>query len=227
MGYDMFTDTYEWGEQIKKKYASMIVQARTDPKYAMDNQYDKRKVCELRISVHTYTFVSYRNHFNSSNDFILLIYAQVFVKIIDEWSLRLKQNFKFIYESKRSPPQDFLAPILASRWRKEVMSLTQLPAKVAFLDLDGPVFIPGMPKALFNESRRFLWEKDYPVPLAVFENLVWISYIERVKARAALTAAANANAAGADVSGLVSFFSSFGDVTQQSYRYVYVSFLFD
>lgn len=47
MGYDMFTDTYEWGEQLKRKYASMIVQARTDPKYAMDNQYNKRKVCRL------------------------------------------------------------------------------------------------------------------------------------------------------------------------------------
>ena len=153
--------------------------------------------------------------------FYVHTHTQVFVKIIDEWSLRLKQNFKFIYESKRSPPQDFLVPILASRWRKEVMSLTQLPAKVAFLDLDGPVFVPGLPKALFNESRRFLWEKDYPVPLAVFENLVWISYIERVKERAALThspAAAAGHAAADSVTGLVSFFSSFGDVTQQSYR---------
>ena len=68
MGYDMFLNTKDWGEQIKTKYASMVVQARTDAKLAMDSQYDKRRV---------------------------------FVRIIDEWMLRIKQSFKFIYESKR------------------------------------------------------------------------------------------------------------------------------
>lgn len=76
------------------------------------------------------------------------------------------------------------------------------------------MFIPGQPKALFNESRRYLWEKDYPVPLALFETLVWVNYIERVKARAALTSPTG----NEDVAGLTSFFSSFGDVTQHTYR---------
>ena len=30
-----------------------------------------------------------------------------------------------------------------SQWRAAVVGLTQLPARVAFLDLQGPQFIPG------------------------------------------------------------------------------------
>ena len=111
---DPFSDA-EWGQRVRSKYQSLLVQARRDPKYALDNQYNKRAT---------------------------------FIKIIDDWSLRLKQSFKFIYESKRLPPQDFMAPILASKWRAQVMQLTALPAQVAFLDLDGPAFKPGEPKVI-------------------------------------------------------------------------------
>lgn len=106
-------EAHEWGQRVRSSYQSLVVQARRDPKYALDNQYRKRAT---------------------------------FIKIIDEWSLRLKQSFKFIYESKRLPPQDFMAPILASKWRAQVQQLTRLPAQVAFLDLEGPVFKPGDPK---------------------------------------------------------------------------------
>lgn len=39
---DMFDETYDWGQRVRRKYQSLVVQARRDPKYAMDNQYDRR-----------------------------------------------------------------------------------------------------------------------------------------------------------------------------------------
>jgi hypothetical protein len=37
-----FSDTFLWGEQVKLKYRSLVVQARQDAKTALDMQYDKR-----------------------------------------------------------------------------------------------------------------------------------------------------------------------------------------
>ena len=39
---DPFDETYKWGERVKRKYQSLVVQARKDPKLALDSQYDKR-----------------------------------------------------------------------------------------------------------------------------------------------------------------------------------------
>jgi hypothetical protein len=39
---DPFDQTYEWSENVRRKYQSLVVQARIDPKLALDNQYDKR-----------------------------------------------------------------------------------------------------------------------------------------------------------------------------------------
>lgn len=167
------SQAHEWGQRVRLSYQSLLVQARRDPKYALDNQYNKRAT---------------------------------FIKIIDEWSLRLKQSFKFIYESKRLPPQDFMAPILASKWRAQVMQLTRLPAQVAFLDLEGPVFKPGAPKALFNESRRVMWERNYAVAPVMTEMLVWLRDVERVKQHCGSLV---------DTS---SRFCSFGHITQHVYR---------
>ena len=44
---------------------------------------------------------------------------KTFIKIIDQWMDRLRRSFRFIYQSQREP-EDFITPILNSRWRNEV-----------------------------------------------------------------------------------------------------------
>jgi hypothetical protein len=63
---------------------------------------------------------------------------KTFIKIIDLWSDRLKRAFKYIYQSQRAP-EDFITPILNSRWRNEVVNTTRLFAQIPFLDLKGQV----------------------------------------------------------------------------------------
>jgi hypothetical protein len=79
-----------------------------------------------------------------------------------------------------------MAPILASKWRKEVLDLSQLPVQTAFLELQGPVFTPGRPLPLFNESRRVIWERSYPASLVMTEMLIWLNEIEYTKSRCGL-----------------------------------------
>lgn len=102
-----------------------------------------------------------------------------FIKIIDLWSDRLKRAFKYIYQSQR-PPEDFITPIMKSRWRNEVLNTTRLFAQIPFLDLQGPEFIPGSPAPLFNPERQPAWEEDYRVDLAMSEMLVWLQRIHKV-----------------------------------------------
>ena len=101
-----------------------------------------------------------------------------FIKIIDLWSDRLKRAFKYIYQSQR-PPEDFITPIMQSRWRNEVLNTTRLFALIPFLDLQGPEFLPGSPAPLFHPERQPSWEEDYDTTLAMGEMLVWLQRIER------------------------------------------------
>ena len=87
---------------------------------------------------------------------------KTFIKIIDLWSDRLKRAFKFIYQSQRTV-EDFITPILNSKWRNEVINTTKLFAQVPFLDLEGPSFEPGTPATMFSENRVLLWGSDYSV----------------------------------------------------------------
>ena len=102
-----------------------------------------------------------------------------FIKIIDLWSDRLKRAFKYIYQSQR-PPEDFITPIMKSRWRNEVLNTTRLFAQIPFLDLTGPDFQPGVPVPLFKADRQLMWEEDYKVDLAMSEMVVWLNRLERV-----------------------------------------------
>jgi hypothetical protein len=136
---DPFIESAEWGENVKLKYQSLKA-LKSDPKKALDTQYDKRKT---------------------------------FIKIIDQWSDRLKRSFKFIYQSQR-PPEDFMTPILKSKWRNEVLNTSKIFSQVAFLDLKGPDFVLGEPSPLFDENRYLLWESDYPAEVAMFEMLAWL-----------------------------------------------------
>lgn len=104
-----------------------------------------------------------------------------FIKIIDLWSDRLKRAFKYIYQSQR-PPEDFITPIMKSRWRNEVLNTTRLFAQIPFLDLQGPEFQPGRPTPLFSPDRQLSWDEDYQVSLAMSEMLVWLQRIDRVNA---------------------------------------------
>lgn len=83
---------------------------------------------------------------------------KTFIKIIDQWSDRLKRSFKFIYQSQR-PPEDFNASILKSKWRNEIVNATRLFSQTAFLDLQGPEFVIGAPAPLFDPDRYALWER--------------------------------------------------------------------
>ena len=102
-----------------------------------------------------------------------------FIKIIDLWSDRLKRAFKYIYQSQR-PPEDFITPIMKSKWRNEVLNTTRLFAQIPFLDLQGPDFQPGDPTPLFQPDRQLMWEEDYKVEVAMSEMLVWLQRIEKV-----------------------------------------------
>jgi hypothetical protein len=150
---DPFIESAEWGEQIKQRIRSLKA-LRSDPKKALDTQYNKRKT---------------------------------FVKIIDQWSDRLKRSFKFIYQSQR-PPEDFKMPILRSKWRNEIVNASKLFSQSAFLDLKGPDFVVGAPAPLFDNERYLLWESDYPAGLALFEMLAWSEYIGPVAADFSLEA---------------------------------------
>ena len=97
----------------------------------------------------------------------------VFVKVIEQWSDRLKRSFKFYYQPK-SVPEDFIAPILRSKWRNEVLNTTKIFSQATFLGFEGPDFTPGSPPALFDESRYVLWGSDYAAELALYEMVSWM-----------------------------------------------------
>jgi len=102
---------------------------------------------------------------------------QTFIKIIDQWTDRLKRNFKFIYQSQRVP-EDFNAPILRSVWRNEVINTTRLLMKSLFLELDGPEYTPGLPSPLFDPNRVMIWDANYPVEIALYEMVTWMQTID-------------------------------------------------
>lgn len=97
----------------------------------------------------------------------------VFIKIIEQWSDRLKRSFKFYYQAQTTP-EDFLAPIMRSKWRNEVLNTSKIFSQITFLDLQGPDFTPGSPAALFDDNRYVLWEQDYAAELAMYEMLAWL-----------------------------------------------------
>merc|ERR1711871_356390 len=140
---DPFAQSAEWGEKIKLKYQSLKALA-SDPKKALDTQYDKRKT---------------------------------FIKIIDQWSDRLKRSFKYIYQSQREY-EDFATPILRSRWRNEIVNASKLFSQTAFLDMKGPHYEIGNPAPVFDPDRYFLWDSDYPSAVAMFEMMTWFESME-------------------------------------------------
>jgi len=140
---DPFAQSAEWGERIKLKYQSLKALA-SDPKKALDTQYDKRKT---------------------------------FIKIIDQWSDRLKRSFKYVYQSQREY-EDFATPILRSKWRNEIVNASKLFSQTAFLDMKGPHFEIGNPAPVFDPERYFLWESDYPAAVAMFEMMSWFESME-------------------------------------------------
>mmetsp|Transcript_27792 Transcript_27792/g.26609 ORF Transcript_27792/g.26609 Transcript_27792/m.26609 type:complete len:756 (-) Transcript_27792:447-2714(-) len=102
-----------------------------------------------------------------------------FIKIIDLWSDRLKRSFKYIYQSQR-PPEDFITPIMDSKWRNEIINNTRLFAQIPFLDFQGPIYEPGSPVPLFNNDQEMLFKEDYKVEKAMVEMLVWFRRTEEV-----------------------------------------------
>lgn len=102
---------------------------------------------------------------------------KTFIKIIDQWSDRLKRSFKFVYQSQREY-EDFATPILRSKWRNEIVNASKLFSQTAFLDMKGPNFEVGNPAPVFDPERYFLWDSDYPVAVAMFEMMAWFEKME-------------------------------------------------
>jgi hypothetical protein len=100
---------------------------------------------------------------------------KTFIKIIDQWSDRLKRNFKFIYFSQREPI-DFAKQIMASKWRIELVNTTSVLSKVPILNLEGPHFIPGAPAPIFGEERQAFWPYNYEVWT---HDALWLNVTDR------------------------------------------------
>lgn len=112
-----------------------------------------------------------------------------FVRLIDQWSDRLKRNFKFIYQSQREPI-DFEAVVLQADWRLELVNTTRVLAAVPFLSLGGPAFTPGAPAPIFSADRQAVWPANYQAEIALHEMLSWQRSVDRVKMRVGLPAPA-------------------------------------
>jgi len=150
---DPFTETVDWSDKVKIKYASLKKAVKEDTQAALLTQYDKRAT---------------------------------FIKLIDVWSDRLKRAFKFAYFKGRREPEDFLKPIMESKWRNEIVNSSLLLARTPFLDLQGPDFVPGSPMPMYKDDRYVIYDNGYSVPLVMMEMLSWLSHIEAVKATASI-----------------------------------------
>jgi len=100
-----------------------------------------------------------------------------FIKIIDQWSDRLKRSFKFTYFASRRPPEDFQKAIMESQWRNEMLNTTRLLGQAPFLNFGGPNFQPGFPDPLFRDDRYIMYESGYDVELILYEMLAWFENV--------------------------------------------------
>lgn len=105
-----------------------------------------------------------------------------FLRIIDQWSDRLKRNFKYIYQSQREP-EDFALQVLRSDWRVDLADTAAALSRAPLLDLGGPAFTPGSLQPLFEERA---WPPDYAAAEALHEMLVWQRLANKVRMAADL-----------------------------------------
>lgn len=109
---------------------------------------------------------------------------KVFINIIDQWSDRLKRNFKYIYQPKR-PVKDYTVQLLNAEWRGELKHLTKLVEQAAFLDFHGPKFIPGEPQIPLQgteeETRDWLYTVNFPMTQVMTDMFVWMKRFEEVQ----------------------------------------------
>ena len=107
-----------------------------------------------------------------------------FIKIIDQWSERLKRSFKFTYFASKRAPEDFQKAIFDSKWRNEVLNTTRLLSQTPFLDFGGPDFRPGAPEPIFRDDRYIMYPSGYDVELVLYEMLAWFKSISRAQSLA-------------------------------------------
>jgi hypothetical protein len=144
---EFFDPDFDFAEMTKEKYQSLQALVKTNPKKALETQYDKRKT---------------------------------FIDVIDRWSDRLKRHFSYMYKSRGRPPEDFMAPILQSKWRLDIMNITSWFQRVPYLDLRGPDFTPGSPEPLFSDGRTLMWYNDYTAEVAVYEMVTWFHHVNKI-----------------------------------------------
>ena len=105
---------------------------------------------------------------------------KTFIKIIDQWSDRLKRNFKFIFQSQREPV-DFNEQVMRADWRLQLITITSVLSKVPLLSVPGPSFSPGAPAPLFPPNRHSVWPANYRADEAFFEMLTWMRSVDKLK----------------------------------------------
>lgn len=111
---------------------------------------------------------------------------RTFLKIIDQWSDRLKRNFKFIYYSQKEP-EDFSLRVNNADWRYELLNTTALLSKVPILNLEGPAFAPGAPSPRYREDRQLIWPANYQAEYALYEMLDWLKSVDQVRLSAGMS----------------------------------------
>lgn len=111
---------------------------------------------------------------------------RTFLKIIDQWSDRLKRNFKFIYYSQKEP-EDFSLRVNNADWRFELLNTTALLSKVPILNLGGPTFTPGKPLPRYKEDRQVIWPANYQAEYALYEMLDWLRGVDLVRLSAGMS----------------------------------------
>ena len=182
---DPFAESAAWGERIKLKYQSLKVP------YLLHSFSGLLPSCIIILFLMQALSADPKKVLDTQYD-----KRKTFIKIIDQWSDRLKRSFKYViliippcyfstqlrhtsssificqfryvYQSQREF-EDFATPILKSKWRNEVVNITKLFSHAAFLDMKGPEFRIGDPAPLFDPERYFLWESDYPAAVAMYE----------------------------------------------------------
>jgi len=146
-------DLSDWADNVMEKFETLKYFVKTDPKKALDLQYDKKKV---------------------------------FIKIIDQWSDRLKRNFKYIYQSQRKQ-EDYKSLILNSTWRKDFLALTSVFNAAPFLSFESlpqSQFTAGQPSFTFRSDKKDyldVWGADMDLTGPVREMYAWMDRMQRLQ----------------------------------------------
>ncbi|KAJ1431422.1 hypothetical protein B484DRAFT_418502 [Ochromonadaceae sp. CCMP2298] len=122
----------------------------------------------------------------------------VFLKLIEQWSDRLKRNFKFIYQAKKQV--DFQEVLRKAPFRAEMRNLISLYSEVPFLQFPVPPFPAGLPD-LTSQYRgsgrgRVMDTPDFSVPDVDADMRGWLGRINAVQRYASTSFSSTAGLGG-------------------------------